>query len=142
MKKLLLGSIVLSAFSVSVALFQMSCNKTSNAQGSNPITTQSKFVYLVEGGVTGAGSDNGQIWIAGLDGTGAQQVNITMPSGYVVDGSSECNPIVTSNGATLVFLGYDSSLQQQALFSCGINGGSAVKIKDITKGQAYLGNAF
>jgi hypothetical protein len=142
MKKLLLGSIVLSAFSVSVALFQISCNKTSNAQSSNPTTTQNKFVYLLEGGVTGAGSDNGQIWIANLDGTGAQQINITMPYGYVTDGVGECAPIVTSNGTTIIFQGYNSSLQQHALFSCGINGGSAIKIKDIPKGLAYLGNAF
>jgi hypothetical protein len=119
MKKLLLSSIVLLAFSASIVLFQMSCHKTADAQSPAyilPVATTTKLGGVIPDGTTisvdgtgkisaiaaapkqqnkiiyvknlplagSSGLYYGQIWTANYDGTGQQQINITLPSGMFV----------------------------------------------------------
>ena len=112
MKKLLLGSIVLTTFSLAIIIFQMSCQKTADAQsGSNyvlpPATTSTLGGIIVGNGlsITSGGmlsvnattgttptmiffsrtnASNDEIWKANIDGTNQQKLNISMPSGYVI----------------------------------------------------------
>jgi len=119
MKKLVLSTIVLLAFSASITLFQMSCHKTANAQspayvlpaatttklggvipdgttisvdGTGKISAiaaapkqQNKIIYVKNLPLAGSGGlYYGQIWSANYDGTGQQQINITLPTGLFI----------------------------------------------------------
>ncbi len=89
MKKILLSTIVLTAFSCSIILFQVSCKKSADAATSNSnvaVTQQSKIIYTKNLPVSGStGAYYCEIWIANYDGSNAQKINITLPSGLFVD---------------------------------------------------------
>jgi hypothetical protein len=119
MKKLVLSTIVLLAFSASIILFEVSCHKTAKAQSPNyvlPVATTTKLGGVIPDGTTisvdGTGKisavaaapkqqnkiiyvknlplpgnpslDYGQIWTANYDGSGQQQINITLPTGLFI----------------------------------------------------------
>jgi len=119
MKKLILSTIVLLAFSASVILFEVSCHKTAKAQSPNyvlPAATTTKLGGVIPDGTTisvdgtgkistigtaakqqnkiiyvknlplagSSGLYYGQIWTANYDGTGQQQINITLPTGLFI----------------------------------------------------------
>lgn len=69
MKKLLMGSLALTLFSISIIIFQMSCKKDATAQTNNTsgIIQLNKILYSKN--PTGT-SGNGEIWTANYDGTG------------------------------------------------------------------------
>jgi len=119
MKKLVLSTIVLLAFSASIILFEVSCHKTVKAQSPNyilPVATTTKLGGVIPDGATisvdatgkistvgtapkqqnkiiyvknlplasNPGLYYGQIWTANYDGTGQQQINITLPAGLFI----------------------------------------------------------
>ena len=113
MKKLLLSSLVLLLFSLSIFVFQISCQKPVDAQSGGtsytlpPATTSTLGGIIVGNGlsITSSGvlsvnsisgttptliffsrtnTTSDEIWKANIDGTGQQKINITMPSGYVI----------------------------------------------------------
>jgi Tol biopolymer transport system component len=90
MKKILMSTIVLLAFSLSIILFQLSCKKQADAASTTvnaQATQQNKILYLkdIYGGSAGANAyDSAEIWVANYDGTNQQKVNITLPTGYVI----------------------------------------------------------
>jgi hypothetical protein len=89
MKKILLSTFVLTAFSLSIILFQISCKKSAEAATpttSTGVTQQNKIIYtrnLLLSGSQGTYYD--EIWIANYDGTNPQKINITLPAGLFVD---------------------------------------------------------
>jgi hypothetical protein len=88
MKKILLSSIVLTAFSFSIILFQISCKKSADA--ATPTTStgtqqQSKIIYTKNLTLTGSqGVIYDEIWTANYDGSSPQKINIGLPSGLFV----------------------------------------------------------
>ncbi len=89
MKKILLSTCILTAFSLSVILFEMSCKKTVN--GTSPTTVIgvnqiNKIVYTKNLPLPGSqGLYYAEIWTANYDGSNAQKINITLPAGLFVE---------------------------------------------------------
>jgi len=169
MKKLLLGSIVLTAFSFAIIVFQMSCQKTAVAQTTNytlPAATTSTLGGVIVGSglsITSSGvlsvtstsggltqlnkliykkvvSSTAEIWTANYDGTANAKVNITLPSGVVF--SDDMNPVLSPNGQKIFFTA--GTVFNGDLYSCNADGSSVIKIVD--KGGAsnniILGGAY
>src|SRR5580692_2594824 len=105
MKKILLSTIALTLFAISLLLFDISCKKTAKAQSPTyvlPVATTSKLGGVIPDGTTisvdGSGkisavgggsptqagkiiyldfaSGSTEIWTANYDGSGAQKINI------------------------------------------------------------------
>jgi hypothetical protein len=103
------------AFSISLAIFQMSCTKTANSQTPSftltPATTSKLGGVMPDGttisvdpngkistigntvqqegkllyGIYGATDAANAIWTANYDGTSPQKINVTLPSGLAID---------------------------------------------------------
>jgi hypothetical protein len=89
MKKIVLSTVVLFAFSCSIIMFQLSCSKTAIATTSTAgltVTQQNKIIYTKNVLLSGTqGTYYSEIWTANYDGSNAQKINITLPSGLFVD---------------------------------------------------------
>jgi Tol biopolymer transport system component len=171
MKKILLGSAVLTCFAFAITILQISCQKTVDAQSSSyvlqPATTTTLGGVIVGSGlsVTSAGvlsvtpSSSGsilnklifkknfsgtippEIWTANYDGTGAAKVNINLPSGIIY--SDNMNPAMSPNGTKIFFTAGSSGQYYGDLYSCNVDGSSVTKIVD--RGSAndiILGGAY
>lgn len=132
MKKVLLSTIVLTAFSFSIILFQISCKKEANAVAqTNVATQQSKIIYLKE--FYGSGNthfDHGEIWSANYDGTSQQKISITLPTNVVI---ALVAPKVSPDGKTLFFNafltdGTDDVSTGWSLYACDIDGGNVHQV--------------
>ena len=172
MKKILLGSAVLSCFALAITILQISCQKTVDAQTSNyvlqPATTTSLGGVIIGSGlnITSAGvlsvnaSSSGsgsvlnkvifkktfngyaEIWIANYDGSSTAKVNISLPSGVVF--SDNMNPVMSPNGLKIFFTAAVPNTQFAGdLYSCNADGSSVTKIVDRAgANNIILGGAY
>jgi hypothetical protein len=172
MKKLLLGSLVLLLFSASIIIFNISCNKESDAQTTNyvlpPATSSSLGGIIVGNGLsinsngvlsvtsgsgTGSGSLNQlnkiiftkkrEIWSANYDGTNQSKINILMPSGYTIVGDGSVK--LSPDGKKLFFSASKSIDLTWHIFSCNIDGSDVKLIIDGTSSGPeglFLGGAY
>ena len=122
MKKILMGSVVLTALSLSIIAFQMSCTKTANAQsgGTTGITQLGKIIYTSPDSSRPAIAY--KIWIANYDGTNTTQVKVSLPSGSTFSNFSTPEVKLSPDGKTLFISDY------QNLYSVGVGGGVLTKI--------------
>ncbi len=98
MKKLILGSISLFLFSLSIILIQISCSKTV-AQQNNNSNQVGKIVFgkYIPGGY--------EIWIANYDGTNAAPIPITLPPGVQFNLDVDSKGVkVSPDGQKLFFI--------------------------------------
>ena len=118
MKKLLLSSIVLFIFSLSILIFQISCKKSAKADQPQETTSAiaGKILYMVDNG-----SNNASFWTANYDGTDKQKLNITLPSGYNYVYHFRISP----DGKKII-IGFDPS----DIYSCNIDGSDMKKVID------------
>jgi hypothetical protein len=131
MKKLLMGSIALTVFAISISLIQ-SCSKEAIAQNNTssytlPAASSSSLGGVIVGtglsitssGVLSIASGNSstqlnklifmkfytasapEIWISNYDGTGQTKINVTLPSGVVF--SDNLSVRMSPNGQKLFF---------------------------------------
>ena len=125
MKKILMGSFVLTALSLSIIAFQLSCSKTANAQtgSTTGITQLGKIVYTTQS----ATSVNFGIWIANYDGSNKKQVQIALPTGLTIynDGTK-----ISPDGKTIFLTGIQSGKSYNSIYSCGVDGSNLTKIVD------------
>ncbi len=158
MKKLLLSSAVLTLFSISIAIFQISCQKDATAQTTSytlpPATTTTLGGVIVGNGLTvtsngtlsvtssGATQLNKiiftklnstipqkfEIWTANYDGTNQTKLNITMPSGYQCAGDGEVK--MSPDGQKIFFTSLQFSNSTTHIFSCNADGTNLTKIVD------------
>ena len=170
MKKLLLGSVLLTIFAISIALFQISCKKDAVAQGTNyilpPATTSSLGGIIVGNGlsitsngtlsVTSSGGltqlnklifkkivgSGAEIWTANYDGSNAIKINIILPTGIVY--SDDMNPVMSPNGQKIFFTAGLSGSFAGDLYSCNADGSSVTKIVDKggSNNNIILGGAY
>jgi len=134
MKKLLLSSIVLITFSLSIILFQVSCKKEAIAQTTTTHTTtvsvdtikqESKILFIKMGlpPITSA------IWIVNYDGTNPQQINITLPANHVIDGTLGGTLAISPDHKKIFFSAVDTTkVENDSIFSCDIDGSNAQKV--------------
>ena len=129
-----MSTMVLTAFSLSIILFQLSCKKQVDAATtSNTSTTQqNKIIYLkdIYGGSPGCNAyDSAEIWTANYDGTSQQKINITLPTGYVIVLGQMVK--VSPDGKTIFFdafspgNNYPTTSTPWSIFAANIDGSNA-----------------
>jgi Tol biopolymer transport system component len=131
MKKLLLSSIALFIFSISMLLFQISCHKEASAR-STAVSQQGKIIYVNWNGT-------GSIWTANYDGSNPQTVPISLPTGYSINDNTTLS--ISPDGSKIFFLASKDSMSQglsyptNSIFSCNSNGSGLTQI--MTGGNNY-----
>ena len=129
MKKLLMGSIALTFFSVSILIFQFSCKKDATAQQTTSTEggNQLGLILYTKYFMTPSGTPRKakEIWISNIDGTNPRKVPIII-TGEVI-GEVKLSP----NGKSIIFeteliLNYHKS----AIYSCSIDGSNLKRILD------------
>ncbi|MDP9080036.1 MAG: hypothetical protein M3O71_21630 [Bacteroidota bacterium] len=157
MKKILLSTIILFSFAVSIILFEISCKKTANAQSSfilfpattsklggvipdgttisvdatgkistmsnNSLQQQNKILY----GTYGSTDATNAIWTANYDGSNAEKLNITLPTGLAIDIESLA---ISPDHKTIFFSVYTPALNSGGYFiyACNTDGSNTHKI--------------
>jgi hypothetical protein len=156
MKKILLSTIALTLFAISLLLFDISCKKTANAQSPTyvlPVATTSKLGGVIPDGTTisvdgtgkisaapttlapqagkiiyikfGATALDSQLWTANYDGSGAQQINITLPANLTLDGDVKISP----DHKTIFFTVFPTSgTAVNYIYACNIDGSNVHQV--------------
>jgi hypothetical protein len=143
MKKLLQGSIILSLFSVSILMLQMSCGKFVIAESPIPGNLQQNKIVFFKSVPPSVGQH--ETWIANYDGSGAIKVNIVLPSNVVMAGENGIR--LSPDGKTMFFVGREDNgfNFKQSIYSCKIDGSDVKRIVEYAeqgKGLWYLGGAY
>jgi hypothetical protein len=157
MRKLLLGSVVLTLFAISITLFQISCQKESNAQTTtytlHPATRTTLGGVIVGNGLSvkpsgvlsilASGSTQLnllvyyksvgttiEIWTVKYDGTTQTRINLTLPAN--TEFSDDVPPQLSPDGAKVFFTLQSTVVGQSGtdLYSANINGSGVTKIID------------
>jgi len=119
MKKIILSSIVLLIFSISIAVFQVSCQKDATANtDSNSITgitQQNKIIYVRQN----ESKLESEIWSANYDGSNQKKLVTADYSPYNVN--------VSPDGQSIFFAGSDSSYKR-FIYTCKVDGSNITKI--------------
>jgi hypothetical protein len=157
MRKIFLGSIVLTLFAITTSVIQVSCNRDVIAQNSSyvlpPATTSRLGGVIVGGGLSitsdGVLSTSGssinkilyvvkqmsstattvyQMWIANYDGSNKVRIGITLPRNIVV--RDDMNPRLSPDGKKIFFLAYNTDwiTPRTSLWSCNIDGSNVSQI--------------
>jgi hypothetical protein len=125
MKTLLKSSFVLFVFSLSIILFNISCEKQVEAQ-TNPTVAAVQNVGLVF--FRKDGDKDNEFWKANYDGTNQVKITVaSVPAGMEFDVVSMR---VSPDGKKVFFNLYSASLNQQNMYSCNIDGTGITKIID------------
>jgi hypothetical protein len=121
MKKILLSTIVLTSFSLSIILFQISCKKDAVADTTTTgVNQQNKLVFIKNNSVTGW-----SIWVSNYDGSSPQNLNIVLPSASGIDGSLSISP----DHKTIFFsVSYTAPSKEDDIYSCSIDGTNVKKL--------------
>ena len=133
MKKLLLSTAILIAFSFSVILFQISCKKEGKADTIiNTVTQQGIIIYMQP--------DNTHqligIYTANYDGTGAKKIKILLPTPDLA--ISDKSLSISPDRKTIVFTVYSlTNTGTNDIYSCDLNGSNLKKVVSGTCVVAY-----
>jgi hypothetical protein len=156
MKKILLGSAVLTLFAIAITLFQISCQKESNAQTTN-YTLPPATMTTLGGIIVGTGlsiNSNGvlsvtpaatsvlnlivyykevsanvfEIWTAKYDGSNQAKINISLPAN--TEFHDDTPPQLSPDGSKVFYTLINTVTFVQSLYTANINGTGSVKIID------------
>jgi|GEM_PF-6521847 hypothetical protein len=123
MKKLLLSSIVLSLFAISMTLFQLSCKKVALAAIT---TTTAPTTIFQEGKMLVITSDN-NIGIENYDGTGLVNLHVAIPQGFHIP--PDANLSISPDHKTIFFALTDIvTTNGDAGYACNIDGSNVHKV--------------
>jgi hypothetical protein len=133
MKKILMGSAVLTALSLSIIAFQVSCSKTANAQTGSVNTQQNKVLYTVTDSTYPYVGNGYTIWSANYDGTNAQKINVNLPAGILLgtDDYVEAYVRLSPDGKTMFFPAMEQvdGYGIQIEYSSSVDGTNAKQMK-------------
>ena len=125
MKTLLKSSFVLFVFSLSIILFNISCEKQVEAQ-TNTTVTAAQNVGLIF--FRKIGDKYNEFYKANYDGTNQVKITVaSVPAGMEFDFTSFR---VSPDGKKVFFMLYNESSGQQNIYSCNIDGTGITKIID------------
>lgn len=133
MKKLLLGSIALTLFSVSILLFQISCKKEATAAqepaGAGGVNQLGLIVFKKNFMRLGGNAPKqSEFWIANIDGSNPRLLPLNVP------GQSISDVKLSPNGKTIVFQTIlrteGTSILKSYIYTCSIDGTGIEKIVD------------
>jgi len=79
MKKLLMGSVALILFSVSIVVFQASCSKEANAGNDDDNGGKGKLVLYRKSSNSSDPSEIEQLWLMESNGSNKRRVNLVFP---------------------------------------------------------------
>ena len=120
MKKLLLGTIVLALFSLSICIFQMSCKKEATASINSPNSQIQINIVLYAigygGGPEYTNSKASEYWTMNYDGTNKKKFPLNFISGF----QYSMNPRLSPDGKMIFFSTMSSG--KAYLCSCSIDG--------------------
>ena len=119
MKKLLLSSICLLMFAVSILIIQISCSKTNAQSNTNNTTQVGKIIY----GRNVSG--HYEIWSANYDGSNASNIPINLPTGVFLANNVDSKGVkVSPDGQKLFFIAAEvvNNYQVASVYSCNIDG--------------------
>jgi len=171
MRKLILSTVVLLAFSVAMSIFQMSCTKTANSQTPSytltPATTSKLGGVIPDGttisvdgtgkistinspvqqqgkilyGIFGSTNLTNSIWTANYDGTSPQKINITLPSGLAIDID---NLKISPDHKTIFFSVFTPTATSGGdyIYACNIDGSNPHQIVNGGLNGATIGLAY
>jgi len=133
-----MSTMVLALFTISIVLFQISCQRTATAQTNSGASSINKILFAKSSGTGGSGTRVQELWTANYDGTGAVKINITLPTGVFI--ADAMNARLSVNGQKIFFeagppyqTGATTSTNND-IYSCNIDGSGVIKIVD--KGTA------
>lgn len=144
MKKLLLGTIVLLLFAVSLLLVQISCSKTGaqvNATKTVGNNQLNKIIFTKD-------NDNGgcEIWLCDYDGSNQQQIPVTLPEHFYIDNNSNANAVrLSPDGQTVFFVGNYTNITpgtQSSIYACTIDGKNMRLVVQGGSKKMHLGGAY
>jgi hypothetical protein len=140
MKKYFLASISLTTFSLSIILFQFSCQKTVDAQAPNSAPSQqNKIIYEKYDNELG---DSEGIWISNYDGTAQAKINISIPG---QPDARFMSPKISPDGKTIFFrvAGEVSGRNSYWIYSANIDGTNVKQIFNASGRYDYeIGDAY
>lgn len=126
MKTLLKSSIVLIVFSLSIILFNISCEKKAEAQANTTVTTPQNVGLII---FSRQGDMHNEFWKANYDGT--NQIKITIAS-IPTNMDVEKESIRVSPDGKKVFFNLVGS-NVSSLYSCNIDGTGIKRIIEETR---------
>jgi len=119
MKKILLSTIVLTAFALSIFLFQISCKKEAKAQVQTVQNQQNKIIYVKWG-------QTPTICTANYDGSNEQQINIAIPANYQIETLASISP----DRKTIFFAISTANSTNEILYKCNIDGSNVALVSN------------
>jgi hypothetical protein len=133
MKKLLLSSVVLLMFSVSMFLFQVSCKKDAVAETATVTSYQPLGIILFEKSSRTTSATGSQTWAyqfftANYDGSNQHQIPVTIPAGVSYYGN---NAHLSPDGKKIFIYAYEVVSQnlttndihyKDHIYSCNLDG--------------------
>lgn len=136
MKKILLGTVFLTFFAISILLVQISCSKSTD-QSTNTTTQINKIVFAQFSNPTSV-----SFRICNYDGSAVQHLNVPLPSGYNL--LTIHHPVLSPDGTKLFFVAVNNASGQRSIFTCDITGANITKIIDADAGsqEMQLGGAY
>lgn len=140
MKKLLMGTLVLTLFAISFSLVQISCSKTNAQTSSVNLVQLNKVAYAR----SISGSDV-QIWTVNYDGSNDTQIPVVLPATVHISNDQTSFGIKLSpDGQKLFFIGYDTSTTpySTSIYSCNIDGSNVQAITSSSTVILKLGGAY
>lgn len=119
MKNLLYSSIVLTVFSLSIILFQISCNdevvgKTSSGQLNKILFSR-----------TSSNTAPPELWLADYSGANQSKVNINLSSGLRIGGTA----VISPDGQKIFFRVFDTN-SKAYIYSCDLDGSNLIMTID------------
>jgi hypothetical protein len=142
MKKLLMSSVVLIAFSLAIIVFQMSCKKDANAQtAQGGITQLNKLIFFKNP----PPFSSLELWKCNYDGSNALKINVNLGAGVVFGKSA---PVFSPDGKKIFFTAGKPNLPDQiakdvTLCSCNSDGSEMAWLPVTGNGGSIdLGGAY
>lgn len=138
MKNLLKSTLYLFVFALAGILFQLSCSSDSIATNSTPV---GKLIYY-KNLFAGAGN---QIYTANYDGTNETLINVSLPTGVVIDINTpeDLQLRMSPDGQKIFFVAVDTATDYKTLYSCDINGSNLSPVIALNgTGNFRLGGAY
>ena len=138
MKNLLKSTLYLFVFAIAGILFQISCSSDSISTTSTPV---GKLIYL-KNVFGGAGN---QIYTCNYDGTNETLINVTLPSGVMIDINTpeDMQLRMSPDGQKVFFVAIDTATEYKILYSCDISGANPNQVIALNgTGNVRLGGAY
>ncbi len=101
-------------FSITVILFQISCNKEADAQSNRTTSTPLNKILFYKSPTVGSPYE---LWLANYDGGGQQKINISIPQGLRIGGNAKLSP----DGQKVFFDVFDTG-GKSYIYSSNIDG--------------------